>query len=49
MSIVYTLIAKSNKTILTDYTDFSGNFQQISLIILGKIKKDRMGIIEYGE
>ena len=39
-SIVYTLIARSTKTVLCDYTEFTGNFQQISLLILGRIKKD---------
>jgi hypothetical protein len=49
MSIIYTLVARGNKIILTDYTEWSGNFQQISLIILNKIKKDKKCSIDYDE
>ncbi len=49
MSIVYTLIARASKIVLTDYTDWSGNFQQISMVILGKIKKNTKCIIEYNK
>ena len=48
-SIVYTLIARSTKTVLCDYTEFTGNFQQISLLILGRIKKDSKCEIEYND
>ena len=47
MSIVYTLIARSNKIVLTDYTEYSGNFQQISVVLLKKIKKNIRCTIEY--
>jgi hypothetical protein len=47
MSIIYTLIARAGRIILTDYTEYSGNFQQISLMILGKLKKNIKGEIEY--
>ena len=47
MSIVYTIIARSNKIVLTDYTEFSGNFQQISVFLLNKIKKNTRCTIEY--
>jgi hypothetical protein len=49
MSLIYTLIARGNKIILTDYTEWSGNFQQISLVILNKIKKDKKCFIDYDE
>jgi hypothetical protein len=49
MSLIYTLIARGSKIILTDYTEFSGNFQQISLVILNKIKKDKKCSIDYDE
>lgn len=49
MSIIYTLVARGNKIILTDYTEWSGNFQQISLVILNKIKKDKRCSIDYDE
>jgi hypothetical protein len=49
MSIVYTLIARGSKIVLTDYTDWSGNFQQISMVLLGKIKKNTKCTIEYNK
>lgn len=49
MSFIYTLIAKANKIILTDYTEYSGNFQQISLIILNKVHKNKKCSLEYNE
>ena len=49
MSLIYTLIARPNKIILTDYTEYSGNFQQISIVILDKIKKDKKCSIDYDE
>ena len=36
MEIIYILIARDSKLILCDYTDYSGNFQQISLLLLEK-------------
>ena len=48
-SIVYTLIARSCKTVLCDYTEFTGNFQQISLLILNRIKKDSKCEIDYND
>lgn len=49
MSIIYSLIARSNKIVLTDYTEFSGNFQQIALVVLAKLKKNIRGIVEYNK
>jgi hypothetical protein len=49
MSIIYTLIARGSKIILVDYTEFSGNFQQISLVLLNKINKNKKCSIEYNE
>jgi hypothetical protein len=49
LSIIYTLIARGNKIILTDYTEYSGNFQQISLVILKKLKKNKKCSIEYNK
>lgn len=49
MSVLYTLIARSNKVILTEYTDCSGNFQQIAMLILKKIEPEISGLIEYNE
>jgi hypothetical protein len=47
--IIYSLIARSSKIILCDYTDYSGNFQQISLLLLGKVKKNNKCEIIYDE
>lgn len=49
MSVIYTLLARANRIILTDLTEYSGNFQQISLIILNKIQKNTKGVIEYNK
>ncbi len=47
MSIIYSLVSRSSKIILSDYTEYSGNFQQISQIILNKIKKEKKCSIDY--
>ena len=49
MSIIYTFIARDKKIILSDYTEYSGNFQQISLIILNKVNKNKKCSLEYNE
>ena len=38
MSIFYSLIAKNYDLILSEYTDYTGNFQQITRILLYKLK-----------
>ena len=45
--IIYVFIARGNKIILTDYTIYNGNFQQISVSLLDKIKKNKKGKIIY--
>ena len=45
--IIYVFIARGNKIILTDYTIYNGNFQQISVNLLDKIKKNKKGKIIY--
>lgn len=47
MSILYALIAKEPDVVLCEYTDYSGNFQQITRIILRKIKKESKYTIDY--
>ena len=49
MEIIYTLISRSSKIILCDYTEYSGNFQQISLLLLPKVKKKTKCEIIYDE
>ena len=47
--IIPNSIARNSKIVLCDYTEFSGNFQQISLIMLNRIKKNSKCEIEYNE
>jgi hypothetical protein len=46
-SIIYNLISRGPKTILCDFTHYTGNFQQISIKILEFVKKGRKGKIIY--
>ncbi len=45
--IIYVFVARGNKIILSDYTIYNGNFQQISVSLLDKIKKNKKGKIIY--
>ena len=47
--IIYTIIARASKIVLCDFTDYSGNFQQISLVLLNKIKKNSKCEVEYNQ
>ena len=49
IEIIYSLISRSSKLILCDYTDYTGNFQQISLLLLSKVKKETKCEIIYDE
>ena len=40
MSIFYVLIAKRNDMILVDYTEYSGNFQQITIDLMKQIQPE---------
>jgi vesicle-associated membrane protein 7 len=40
MSIYYVLIAKRNDMILVDYTEYSGNFQQITIDLMKQIQPE---------
>ena len=46
-SIIYNLISRGPKTILCDFSHYTGNFQQISIKILEYVKKGRKGKIIY--
>lgn len=48
MSFIYTLVARSADIVLVEFTDYSGNFQQISRSILNKIKPETKGKITSG-
>jgi hypothetical protein len=47
MSIFYALISKNNDIVLCEYTEYSGNFQQITIMLLRKIKQNIKVTIEY--
>ena len=49
MSIIYTCIVKNQKSVLCEYTEFNGNFQQISMKILQKVSADDNFSIEYDQ
>ena len=49
MSFIYSIVARSKKIILTEYTEYTGNFPQISLLILNKIKSNKKCSISYNE
>ena len=42
MSILYALVAKNFDIILSEYTEYTGNFQQITRILLYKIKANHL-------
>jgi hypothetical protein len=47
MSIIYSLIAKNSDIVLCEYTEYKGNFQQISRVVMRKMKKNTKYSIEY--
>jgi len=40
MSFIYSFIARSKNVILTEFTDYTGNFQQYSIEYLKKVKSN---------
>ncbi len=49
MSIVYTLISKGPEKILCEYTEYQGNFEQISRSLLKKVVKDSRATFSYAD
>ena len=49
MSIIYALVAKNDEQVLCEYTEYKGNFEQISRTILRKIQKNSRGGLTYDE
>jgi hypothetical protein len=49
MSIILSLIAKFPDVVLSEYSDFTGNFHQITRVILQKLKPDCKYLFEYGK
>ena len=47
MSILYALISKDQDVVLTEYTEYSGNFQQITRALLRKVHTNTKYTIEY--
>jgi hypothetical protein len=40
MSIILSIIAKQPDNVLCEYTDYSGNFQQVSRLVLQKVNQN---------
>ena len=51
MSLLYSLISKNFNLVLVEYTEHTGNFQQITRILLYKLKEKHspIGIIKYNK
>ena len=47
MSILYALIAKNLDIVLCEYSEYNGNFQQITRMLLRKVQPNRRFTIEY--
>ena len=47
MSILYALISKDQDVVLTEYTEYSGNFQQITRALLRKVHLNTKYTIDY--
>ena len=47
MSIIYALVSRGPDVVLCEHTEYAGNFQQISRMLLRKIKKNIRFSIEY--
>ena len=49
MSIVYTLISKSFDKVLCEYTEYHGNFEQISRSLLKNVKLNHKATFSYDD
>jgi vesicle-associated membrane protein 7 len=49
MSILYVLVAKRNDMILVDYTEYTGNFQQITIELMKRIESDTKKTFEVSD
>lgn len=47
MSIVYSLVCKDNDKVLCEYTEFQGNFEQISRNLLKKVQREARATFSY--
>lgn len=49
MSFIFSVIAKDRDIILVSYSEYSGNFEQNTIILLKHVKSESRVTIEYGE
>ena len=49
MSIQYVMVAKDKNVVLAEYTDFSGNFQQLARQLMPKLKPGAKQTFEAGK
>ena len=49
MSIYYVLVSKRNDMILADYTEYSGNFQQITIDLMKHIEENSKKTFELSD
>jgi hypothetical protein len=49
MSIIYALVAKSHDKVLCEYTEYHGNFEQVSRGLLKNIQKDTRATFSYDD
>jgi hypothetical protein len=49
MSIIYTLIARDSDKVLCEYSEYHGNFEQISRSLLKKVQKDHRATFLYDD
>lgn len=49
MSIIYSLIAKSTDKVLCEFTEYHGNFEQVSRSLLRKIQKEHRATFSYDD
>lgn len=47
MSIIYSLVSRSYDVVLSEHTEFAGNFQQISRLLMRKMLKNCKSSISY--
>ncbi len=49
MSVVYSLICKGNDKVLCEFTEYQGNFEQVSRNLLKKVQKDKRATFVYAD
>jgi hypothetical protein len=47
MSIIYSLVSRSYDVVLSEHTEFAGNFQQISRLLMRKMLKKGKSSVSY--